>query len=111
MNISSLIDGAPELANGLKHLGLSDKNISDMAGEIGQQLGGDDGFDFTDLITGLQADDFLNQLNIQSLAEKVLISPELAQQAISLIAPVIANFGGSNLGVLGKIAGGLFGRK
>ena len=44
MNIASLIDGAPELADGLKGLGLTDVNIADMAEGIGQQLGGDDGF-------------------------------------------------------------------
>ena len=111
MNIASLIGGAPELVDGLKGLGLTDVNIADMAEGIGQQLGGDDGFDFTDLLTTLQADSFLSRIDAPALAEKALISPGLAQQALGLLAPAIADFGGSKLGVLGKLAGGLFGRK
>ena len=112
MNIGSLLQNAPELVSGLKGLGLDDGKISEMAGEIGAQLGGNDGFDFTELLTGLQGDSFLQQLDVNALAEKMLISPELTQQALGMIAPVVASFGsGSKLGMLGKLAGGLFGKK
>ena len=112
MDIGSLLSNSSGLMDQLKGLGLSDGNISGMADEIGNQLGGGDGFDFTDLLKGLQADNFLDQVNIASLAEKIGISPEIAEQAISLIAPKVAEFtGDSPLGGLGKLAGSLFGKK
>ena len=112
MNISSLLQSAPELVGGLKDLGFDDGKISEMAGEIGAQLGGNDGFDFTDMLTGLQGDSFLQLLDVNALAENLLISPEIAQQALAMIAPAVANFGkDSKLGMLGKLAGGLFGKK
>ncbi len=112
MDLSNLIQGAPDLLDGLKGMGLSDDNISGMANEVGNQLGGGDGFDFTDLLSGLQADSFLEQIDVSALAAKVGISPDMAQQAINLVAPKVAEFtGGSGLGGLGKLAGSLFGRK
>jgi hypothetical protein len=112
MNIASLLENTPELLSGLKGLGFDNSKISELAGEIGGQLGGADGFDITDLLSGLQSDDFLKQLDVNAISEKLLISPELAQQAVGMIAPVVANFGGgSKMGMLGKLAGGLFGRK
>lgn len=113
MEISDLLKGAPDLMGGLKDLGLSDGNVSDLGQELGNQLGGDDGFDFTDLLSGLDADSFLGKLDVGSIAEKVGISPEIAQGAISLIAPKIAEFTGGSGGALGKLGGfakSLFGK-
>ncbi len=113
MNIGDLLKAAPDLIGGLKDLGLTDDKIGDLAGEVGSQLGGDDGFDFADLLSGLNADSFLGQLDIESIAAKIGISPEIAQSAIGLIAPKIADFtsGGSGLGKLAGLAKGLFGGK
>ena len=113
MDIGMLLKAAPDLMGGLGELGLSEEKIGDLGGEIGNQLGGGDGFDFSDLLTGLDADSFLSQIDIDSLAGKIGISPAIAQGAVALIAPKIAEFTGGSSG-LGKIAGlakGLFGGK
>ncbi len=110
MNIGNLIENAPELVGKLNNIGLTDLNISDLASEIGNQIGGGDGLDLTDILGALQSENFMSKLDIPGLAEKVLISPELAQQAVSLIAPVVESFGGGSKGMLGKVVGSLFSR-
>ena len=111
MNIAGLIEGAPELLNGLQKLGMTDSNVQELGQEVGRQLVDDNAFDFSDLLTGLDAQSFLKRVNVPVLAEKLCISPELAQQAIGLVAPFVADFGVSKKGLLGKLAGGLFGNR
>lgn len=113
MDIGTLLKAAPDLMGGLGELGLSEDKIGDLGGEIGNQLGGDDGFDFSDLLTGLDADSFLGKIDTESLAAKVGISPDIAQGAIALIAPKIAEFtgGSAGLGKIASLAKGLFGRR
>ena len=109
MDISDLLDG--DLTSALLGLGLSDANVSDLGKEIGGQLLGGDGFDLSDLLTGLDADAFLANLNVAELAEAVGISPQLVSGALALIAPKVADFVGSEgspLGAVGKLASKLF---
>ena len=109
MDISDLLDG--DLTSALRGLGLSDTNVSDLGTEIGGQLLGGDGFDLSDLLTGLDSESFLAKLNVAELAETVGISPELASGALALIAPKVADFvggEGSPLGAVGKLASKLF---
>ena len=86
MDISDLLDG--DLSSALQGLGLSDTNVSDLGKEIGGQLLGGDGFDLSDLLTGLDADAFLANLNVAELAEAVGISPQLVSGALALIMAV-----------------------
>ena len=108
MDIMDLLKGSPELLDGLKGLGLDDNNIGDLASGVGDQLGGGDGFDFTDLLTGLTGDSFLENVDITALAQQVGISPETVQSAMALVAPVIADFTGGAGGGLGGLVKGLF---
>ena len=107
MDIMDLLKGSPELLDGLKGLGLDDNNIGDLANGVGDQLGGGDGFDFTDLLTGLTGDGFLENVDIGALAAQVGISPEVVQQAVAMVAPQIAEFTGGG-GGLGGLVKGLF---
>ena len=108
MDISDLI-GSSDLTSALKDLGLSDANVGDLGREVGNQLSGGDGFDLTDLLTGLDLDSFLSKIDVAALAERVGISAELASGALGLIAPQVADFGeGSALGAVSKLAGKLF---
>ena len=108
MNIAQLLSGLPQIKDKLTALGLSDVQINGLADAIGKQLNGEDGFDFTDLLTGLNAGDFLSQLNVPQLADETLLSPDTVEKATQTIAPAIEEFGGSAGGVLGKIASSLF---
>ncbi|NKC01752.1 MAG: hypothetical protein GKR90_25085 [Pseudomonadales bacterium] len=108
MNVSDLLTNAPEVLDGLKGLGFDDDAVQNFGSEIGQQLGGEDGFDFTDLLSGLSGQDFASQINIPDLASKVGLAPESISKALELIAPVIEQFGGEKLGALGKLAGRFF---
>lgn len=108
MDISKILSAAPDVLEGLKGLGLDDGNISQLADEVGNQVGGGDGLDLGDILTSLTGDDFLSQLDAGAIASKVGISPDIASQALNLIAPLIENFAGDNLGALGKIAGKFF---
>lgn len=109
MDITGLLENAPELVQSLQGLGLDDPQIQGMAQEIGAQLSSGAGLDFTALLSGLNAETFLAQIDVAALAEKIGISAELAQSAVDLIAPAVANFdGGGVAGAVGNLAKGLF---
>jgi len=109
MDIMDLLKGSPELLGGLKNLGLDDSKIGDLANGVGDQLGGSSGFDFTDLLTGLDADSFLGKLDVASLAEQAGIDASTVQSALGMLAPVIAQFTGAGEGgLLGGLVKGLF---
>ena len=111
MDIADLINNG-DLTSALKGLGLSDANVGDLGRELGSQLTGGDGFDLSDLLSGLDAESFLAKIDIAAVAETVGISPQLASGALALIAPQVADFMGggadSALGAVGKLAGKLF---
>lgn len=109
MDFADLLDG--DLTSALGGLGLSDSNISDLGRNVGEQLLGGDGFDLSDLLTGLDAESFLGKVDVAGLAEAVGISPELANRALAMLAPKVADFMGgdtSPLGSVGKLASKLF---
>ena len=108
MGISKILSTAPDVLEGLKGLGLDDGNISQLADEVGNQVGGADGLDLGDILTSLSGDDFLSQLDAGAIASKIGISPDIASQALKLIAPLVEDFAGDNLGTIGKLAGKFF---
>ncbi len=104
-----MIENAPELMQGLQGLGLGEGEISGMAREIGGQLSSGDGLDFTSLLSGLNAETFLAQIDVAALAAKIGVAPETVQAAVELLAPAIANFGSQGAaGILSGVAKGLF---
>ena len=109
MQLDQLLNAAPELLDNLKGLGLSEDNISSMAGAVGDQLGGTDGLGLADLLSGLDADAFLSKVDVQAVAEKVGIDASLVESALTMVAPAVAEFTGegSLLGKLGGLAKGL----
>lgn len=108
MDILKILSAAPDALEGLKGLGLDDGNISQLADEVGNQVGGGDGIDLGDILTSLNSSDFLSQLDVGDIASKVGIAPDTVSQALNLIAPLVENFAGDNLGALGKLAGKFF---
>jgi hypothetical protein len=104
MDVVDLLKNAPGLLEALQQTGVPQDKLSSLGGAIGDQLGGSDGFDLTDLLGGLDLDNFTSKINADSLAEQVGISPEIANQAIALIGPIIADFSPGNLGsIVGKL--------
>jgi hypothetical protein len=112
MDIMDLVKNASGLKEQLSGLGLDESKIEGMANGVKEQLGGSDGFDLGDLLTSLDADSFLGKMDIGALAEQAGISPDVVENALSAIAPKVAEFtGGSGaLGGIGSIAKKLFGR-
>lgn len=108
MDVLDLMKGVPGLVDQLRATGLPDDKLPDLGSAIGQQLGGEDGLDLTDLLGGLDLDSFLGGTDVAALAEQVGISPALAQQVLSVIGPHVAEFVPSKLGGLGALAGKLF---
>ena len=90
MDIGELISNAPDLAGGLQELGLDQSKVGELGQAITGQLAGEDGLDIGDLLSGFDAQSFLSRIDVSAVAEKVGISPEIAQTAIDLIAPKIA---------------------
>jgi len=105
MDIMDLLKNAPGLLDSIQQAGVPEDKVSGLGNAIGQQLGGSDGFDFTDLLGGLDLDSFTSKVDVSALAEQVGISPEIAQQALALVGPKIAEF---TPGGLGALAGKLF---
>lgn len=105
MDVMDLLKNAPGLLASIQEAGVPQEKISDLGAALGEQLGGTDGFDFTDLIAGLDLDGFLSRVDAGSLAERLGISPEIVQQALQVIGPKIAEF---SPGGLGSLAGKLF---
>ena len=113
MNIGDLIGAAPELMDSLKGLGLGDSQISELGSQLGSQLAGDDGFDLGDLLTGLDLQSFMQKVDVASLAGQLGIDESTVQSALQLIGPKVDAFQGDlggNLGKLGSLAKGLFGK-
>lgn len=105
MDVMDLLKNAPGLLDSIQQAGVPEDKISGLGDAIGAQLGGGDGFDFTDLLGGLDLDSFLSKVDVGALAEQVGVSPETAQQVLGLIGPHIAEFAPGGLGAL---AGKLF---
>ncbi len=110
MNIMDLLEGVPGLLDSVKEAGVADDQLPGLGSALGQQLGGDDGFDFTDLLGGLDLENFVSQIDIGQLAEQVGISPAIAEQVVALIGPKVADFSPADGlgGALGSLAGKLF---
>ena len=106
MNIMDLLKNAPGLLESIQQAGVPGDTVSEFADALGQQLGGGSGFDFTDLLGGLDLDGFLSKVDVGALAEQVGLSPEIVQQALQVIGPKVAEFSPKGLGGL---AGKLFG--
>lgn len=86
MDIANIVSAALDVLEGLKGLGL----------------------DLGDILSSLSGDDFSSQLDAGAFASKSGFVPEAATQAPNLIAPLIENSAGNNLGALGKLAGKFF---
>ena len=109
MDVLDLLKGAPGLLDEIRQAGVPDDTIADLGAALGQQLGGGDGFDFTDLLAGLDLESFLARVDAAALAEQVGISPAIAESVVSLIGPKIAEFAPGDLGsAIGSLAGKLF---
>lgn len=110
MNILDLLKGAPDLLGQLQELGLDEGQIGNLASQVGQQLGGDDGFDFSDLLGALDADSFLGKLDADNLAGQLGLDAGTAKSALDALAPKIAEFtpGEGAGGMLGGLVKGLF---
>ena len=105
MDVMDLLKGAPGLLDSIQQAGVPGEKIPDLGAALGQQLGGGDGLDLTDLLGGLDLDSFLSKVDVSSLAEQVGVSPEVVQQVLQVIGPKIAEF---SPGILGDLAGKLF---
>ena len=111
MNMMDLLEGVPGLLDSVKDAGIPEEKLPSLGSGLAKQLGGDDGFDFTDLLTGLDLDGFVSQIDVAALAEHVGVSPAVAQQVVGLIAPKVAEFNptaGGLGGLVGSLAGKLF---
>ena len=92
MDVMDLLKNAPGLLESVQQAGLPDDKVADLGAALGQQLGGGDGFDFTDLLGGLNLEGFLSQIDVASLAEQIGIAPEIAQRVLQVIGPQVAEF-------------------
>jgi len=108
MDVMDLLKNAPGLLDSIQQAGVPEAKIPEFGSALGQQLGGSAGFDFTDLLGGLDLDSFLSKVDAGSLADQIGISPEIVQQALTIIGPKIAEFSPGGLGGLGGLAGKLF---
>ncbi len=105
MDVMDLLKNAPGLLDSIQQAGLPEEKIPELGSVLGQQLGGEDGFDLTDLLGGLDLDGFLSKVDAGSLANQIGISPEIVQQVLQIIGPKVAEF---SPGGLGALAGKLF---
>jgi hypothetical protein len=102
-----LLKNAPGLMDAVKEAGMPEDKVSDLGSLLGAQLGGGDGLDLTDLLGGLDLDGFLSRVDIGNLAEQLGVSPEIVQQAVNVLGPVISDFQPSEGlgGLVGKLLG------
>ena len=107
MDIMDLMKNAPGLLESLAGAGVPKEKTADLAGAIGQQLGGSDGLDLGDLLGGLNLENFLSQIDVAAVANQIGLSPAIVQKAVELIGPHVAEFLPS-AGALGALAGKLF---
>jgi hypothetical protein len=107
MDVMDLLKNAPGLLDALKSAGVPEDKTGDLAGAIGQQLGGSDGLDLGDLLGGLDLDNFLSKVDVSAIADQIGLSPAVVQKAVELIGPYVADFIPS-AGGLGTLAGKLF---
>ena len=105
MDVMDLLKDAPGLLDSIQQAGVPEEKISEFGSALGQQLGGGDGFDLTDLLGGLDVDAFLSKVDVSSLADQIGISPAIVQQVLQIIGPKVAEF---SPGGLGDLAGKLF---
>jgi len=103
MDVSDLLKNAPGLLDSIKEAGVPQDKVSGLGEAIGQQLGGDDGFDLTDLLGGLNLDDFLSKVDPAAIAQQVGLPPVIAEKAIALIGPAVAEFVPGGLGALSSL--------
>jgi hypothetical protein len=107
MDVMDLLKNAPGLLESLTDAGVPKEKTSDLAGAIGQQLGGSDGLDLGDLLGGLNLEKFLSQVDVASVANQIGLSPAIVQKAVELIGPHVSEFLPS-AGGLGALAGKFF---
>ena len=106
MDVMDLLKGAPGLLDSIQQAGVPEDKIPELGSALGQQLGGEDGLDFTDLLGGLDLDGFLSKIDAAGLAEQLGISPAIVEQVLQIIGPKIAEFSPGGLGALaGKLLG------
>ena len=108
MDVTALIANSSDVLGGLESLGFSESNIEKFGGEVGQQIAGDDGLDLGDLLTSLTAEGFLQNVDAGKVAAALGMDANIVSQGLNLIAPLIEQYGGEKLGVLGNLAGRLF---
>ncbi|MEQ8858981.1 MAG: hypothetical protein RIC56_10055 [Pseudomonadales bacterium] len=108
MDIMDLLKGDGDLLESIKGLGVPEDKIPDLGQAIGQQLGGGDGFDLTDLLGGLDLQSFLAKVDVGAIASQLNLSPDVIQQVVALIGPKVQDFVPGGLGSLGSLAGKLF---
>lgn len=114
MNIGDLIAAAPGLMDSLRETGLGDQQIEKLGDEIGSQLKNRGSTGLTELLTGLDAQSFLEGLDVQELAGKLGVDASMVQSALQIIAPRVEAFTGDLGGLAGKLGsltGGLFGKR
>ena len=92
MNILNLIYQHPLLKADLTNLGLGDRHLKTVAGEIGCQLGGSAEFNLCYVLSALNRSQFVKAIDVSALADCVEINPSLAQSIVLTIAPWVDRF-------------------
>ena len=92
MNFVTLLQQHPLLRADLKSLGLSHNHMQDAAAEISGQLGGNAQYNLCYVISALNSKEFVRVIDTALLAERINVSPSLAQSAIMLFAPWVDQF-------------------
>ena len=108
MNILDLLKNNEDLLASIQDAGIPTDKIEPLASAVASQLGGAGGLDLSDLLGGLNLNDFLSKVDVGAVAEQIGLSPELVKQAVELIGPKVDEFVPGGLGQLGSIAGKLF---
>ena len=108
MDVTSLLKDSPDLISALTEGGLPTDKVDDLGASIGNQLAGGGLGDLTELLGGLDLDSFLGKIDIGALAQDVGISPEIAQMAVSLIGPKVAEFVPGGMDTVTSLASKLF---
>ena len=112
MNIGTLLENAPGLMDAIKDAGVPEEKIPDFGKEVTNQLSSEDGFDLSSMLTNMDADSFMEKMNIGAIAGKLGISTSVVQTALATLAPQIAKFTGgkSAFGSIGAMAAKFFNR-
>lgn len=79
----------------MRALGLTSEHIDALALEVESQLAKITQDDIAELLSDLDADTFVRYIDIHKLANRIHVDPQVAQAAVKLLAPLIAEFSAS----------------